>query len=314
MATAWMHYWKAPQIRDGLEAGRLTHVASQQFNKVEPGDRVWIVSVNGAGRLYTIGYVDARDKLTWEEANRRVDYEPWNADWHFIVPERLAIQARIVDLQKIAPRLRFISPTRPRLTVNGGRTNGQELQSIRKLQPESARLLAELWENGRNAQSEWERHAGKWDEAARLESRRELLVREEQGFVRRRLLGGRTEGVCALCGELFPVELLIAAHVKRRSGCTDDEKRDFANNVVPMCKLGCDDLFERGYVVVRNGRVRAGPTKALTAAVRAAVGRLTGREVVYFTPVSARYFEWHEENAGRTPRSSEPRVRKKRRS
>ena len=43
------------------------------------------------------------------------------------------------------------------------------------------------------------------------------------------LFGGKTEAVCVLCGLSYPVELLVAAHLKRRSNCTIAEKLDFRN-------------------------------------------------------------------------------------
>jgi hypothetical protein len=52
---------------------------------------------------------------------------------------------------------------------------------------------------------------GKLDEECRI------LRRTEQSFLRKRLLNGRDHGRCFLCDEEFPVELLVAAHIKKRA-------------------------------------------------------------------------------------------------
>ncbi|MBU2697432.1 hypothetical protein [Pimelobacter sp. 30-1] len=61
----------------------------------------------------------------------------------------------------------------------------------------------------------------------------------------------------------------------------------------PACVLGCDALFEHGYVGVdgagRAIRLRTAPS----AAVAAAVGALHGREVPGLTPGRARRFAEH---------------------
>ena len=81
-----------------------------------------------------------------------------------------------------------------------------------------------------------------------------VAQRREQAQLRRLLLPG-TSSSCALCGRTFPVAYLRVAHIKRRAECSDVERMDLAN-VMPVCVIGCDELFERGHVVVgRDGRI-----------------------------------------------------------
>ncbi len=75
------------------------------------------------------------------------------------------------------------------------------------------------------------------------------IQRLEQGFLRRTLLPGRS-GKCALCSEDLPVELLVAANVKKRSACSPAERLDIPAVAMPACRLGCDALFEAGLVAV----------------------------------------------------------------
>lgn len=133
---------------------------------------------------------------------------------------------------------------------------------------------------------------------AALEAERITLVRREQQAVRRLLLAGKASGACSLCGAILPSELLIAAHIKPRAMCTDTEKRDVANNTALMCTLGCDALFERGYVSVVAGKIVPGPTPASLPSVRGAVSRLLHRECTAYSTRNAKYFRYRQDHAG----------------
>lgn len=117
-------------------------------------------------------------------------------------------------------------------------------------------------------------------ELGNLDERREGLFRKEQTYLRNKLMGGRTQAECGLCREKFPFDLLVAAHIKRRADCSNKEKRDLAN-VIPMCKFGCDDLFERGYVSVNCGWIRVNNQKKMTEAVREYVQKLINQKCAY---------------------------------
>ncbi len=81
------------------------------------------------------------------------------------------------------------------------------------------------------------------------------LRRLEQSVLRARLLNGAAYGHCRLCQIMLPAELLVAAHIKPRNLCTESERLD-AHVATLMCVLGCDALFERGYLrVMDSGKV-----------------------------------------------------------
>ena len=82
----------------------------------------------------------------------------------------------------------------------------------------------------------------------------QALARTEQAYWREMLFGGSLDGQCAICGRHLPVELLVAAHIKQRSKCSHNERLD-PENVMPVCLLGCDVLFEKGYIRVEDGTV-----------------------------------------------------------
>lgn len=88
-----------------------------------------------------------------------------------------------------------------------------------------------------------------------LDSTAAVEVRREQTLLRGLLAGGRQAADCALCGWEFPVQLLVAAHIKKRSLFSGGERRDLRHVAMLACALGCDALYEAGWITV-------GPTGA----------------------------------------------------
>ncbi len=129
-----------------------------------------------------------------------------------------------------------------------------------------------------------------------LDAKASRTARREQGLLRRFLFGGTNEATCAICGRTLPVGLLVAAHIKPRSRCTDSEKRRLRDNVMGACALGCDALFERGLLYVEDGVVRASLDDETTPALRRMLGQLKGRKCEAWSDGSSKYFAWHATN------------------
>ena len=86
---------------------------------------------------------------------------------------------------------------------------------------------------------------------------RKVLTRSariEQSILRTILLKEAEDEKCALCDKLLPTPLIVAAHIKPRSECSLIERKDM-NVVMPVCKIGCDDLFEKGFIWVSDAGV-----------------------------------------------------------
>ncbi|SMY34344.1 hypothetical protein [Photobacterium andalusiense] len=126
-----------------------------------------------------------------------------------------------------------------------------------------------------------------------LESDSVAKVRKEQSYLRAHLLQGKKVAKCSLCGEEFPFDLLVAAHIKKRSKCKDYEKLDFDNIATLMCKTGCDDFFEKGYVVVISGEIVQAKRKGVTSRVQLLIDQLVGKVVPNWKG-SEQYYEWHQ--------------------
>jgi hypothetical protein len=125
-----------------------------------------------------------------------------------------------------------------------------------------------------------------------------LLVaqRGEQAVLRRRLFGAQEYGTCALCGETYPVRFLYAAHIKRRSICSESERRDLTSIAMPACAFGCDALFEAGFLSVGADGLIVTSGRDADGALGEYLKTLAGRECLASTSSSQRYFEWHRHN------------------
>lgn len=130
-----------------------------------------------------------------------------------------------------------------------------------------------------------------------LETQYTGLRRTEQEYLRQYFLAG-SSGDCLLCGRTFSKDFLVAAHIKKRSKCSDAEKMDIPAIAMLACKFGCDELFERGMVVV-SAQGKISPTRRLVdSTARLYVDEhLKGRSVASWDGVASshQYFEYHHQ-------------------
>ncbi|MEV6812713.1 hypothetical protein [Micromonospora sp. NPDC051296] len=124
----------------------------------------------------------------------------------------------------------------------------------------------------------------------------EVMRRREQRRLRRRQFGLRDQITCDLCGRLVPARLVAAAHIKRRAEASREERLD-PGNIMASCLLGCDALFEHGYIYVDSkGVIRA--ADRTQGDVAASTRSLTGRRCTAYNAQSRRFFEYHATRSG----------------
>ncbi|EKN69277.1 hypothetical protein BABA_10456 [Neobacillus bataviensis LMG 21833] len=116
--------------------------------------------------------------------------------------------------------------------------------------------------------------------------------RAEQSFLRKTLFGNKTIEACGICGKEYPISFLVASHIKKRSFCTNEEKLDYNNIVMPMCKFGCDDLFEKGYISVANRKVLVNK-KVATEPLNSYLNSIKGKDCESWNNSTEIFFEWH---------------------
>tara|TARA_R100001369_G_scaffold2176_2_gene7370 strand:- start:27 stop:1013 length:987 start_codon:yes stop_codon:yes gene_type:complete len=116
--------------------------------------------------------------------------------------------------------------------------------------------------------------------------------RVEQGILRRVLFNQQPTFTCCICQREYLTNFMVAAHIKKRSECNREERLDIENIAVPMCKFGCDDLYEHGYISVDKGTVTI-LNNNVTRPMLEYMKEIKGNACSYWKPKTAQYFQWH---------------------
>lgn len=163
--------------------------------------------------------------------------------------------------------------------------------------------LFDLYGVSTNSQVEAEEFETVIKKLSELESTSKIsqtLVRTEQSYQKQILFGLNKIFDCACCHKPFPVEFLVTAHIKKRQYCTEAERKD-KNIVMPMCKFGCDELYEKGFITVSNGKFIAQNNKQNnTAVIDAYLTEIDNNQCTYYSDLTKDYFEWHMKHHSRS--------------
>lgn len=119
-----------------------------------------------------------------------------------------------------------------------------------------------------------------------------VKTREEQGDLKAYLFGGNATGKCGICHNEYPVSFLVAAHIKKRSACSHEDRIN-PDIVMPLCKTGCDELYERGFISVKEGKVVGVNKTPTTMQIEKLKASVIGNDCKHFNELTRLYFEWH---------------------
>ena len=106
----------------------------------------------------------------------------------------------------------------------------------------------------------------------------EQKTRKEQTILQKWLFEGKDQEDCAICGRRYTVQALVAAHKKKRRDCNRAERLD-PYIVMPVCVFGCDFLYEKRHVVVKDGVVTSGFPLGNADVENEYIQKLLGRKV-----------------------------------
>jgi hypothetical protein len=124
------------------------------------------------------------------------------------------------------------------------------------------------------------------------DSKVQATRRMEHYLQRKILFFNRQNITCALCGDLFPQNFIVVAHIKKRNWCQDSERQNH-HIVMPACSFGCDSLYEKGYIGVKDGRVVRIKTGTLGPKIEKYIQAMEGRSVPYFGKQNKEFFDSH---------------------
>jgi hypothetical protein len=147
MPKSFLSYWRPDTAEDALLASDelFTHAASGQYGRLSAGDTLWIVTAWYGGVLTLIGRLVVDQIVDQQTAAQLLDTtDLWEAKYHVIGSASRAEPMREVDISDIAGQLRFQS-AQDRLVVVDGRVRANQLQTMRELTDDSARLLETRW-------------------------------------------------------------------------------------------------------------------------------------------------------------------------
>jgi len=277
--------WSCPvQRADGTLSSRADRVRLREMQRDD------VVFHYGDGYLRAVSrvtapYVDARRP----DGYPKIRGEDIDDGW--LVRVEPIVAGLSVSFRELAPLI----------SIGVGKpfgTDGRPAQKyISVLDPDEAAAILVLLSKALTSTIDAELLTGLLDEDGVIATDRPMTgtSRREQATLRRRLLRSHGADGCWLCGRKLPDGFLVAAHVMPRSMLTGEERLQLGHVAVLMCTLGCDALYERGFVIVHDGVVQAG-RPAVGAHLAGAVAAVQGRKVV---PGSDRQAELFAMNAAR---------------
>ena len=62
-----------------------------------------------------------------------------------------------------------------------------------------------------------------------------------------------------------------------------------------MCKFGCDDLYEKGYIGVKDGKVVRIYSTVTTDSTDIYLRKIVGKQCLKWSQSTEEYFKWHFE-------------------
>jgi hypothetical protein len=214
----YVSYWKYATFLQSYESAEdplVRHSASDQYDRVQPDDIVWIVTIRDS-RLFLIARIVVGEVIRYKEAKRRLG-GVWEAKYHLIARPGTEEFLSRIDITDCAARLRFRGDV-DRLPS----AFQQSFRRLRRMEPQTARFFSEIWAANCNidrAVSEQQRRleeAGEFaptdEHDARLKITADIVCRQGQREFRERLLaayGAR----CAVTG-CDVTDALEAAHIR----------------------------------------------------------------------------------------------------
>lgn len=303
MTYWWVNQGKTAKQSEGFlwaPIGGTREPFWRNMERIEPGDIVLhysdgamfaISRARGTAQPYPRPPAWANEATSWGEIGNIVHLDQEKLSER--VPFSEVFETGIVEARRHGPFTKANKVTQGylfELTDDEGATLWELIQPHRAALPNRRLPLVTA---GQAPQDMPDVHSGHFTGV--LERDNAASARGEQAQLRKYLLGNLTEATCDICGRNLPASMLRAAHVVKRSALTDEERRRFSSIAFRACTLGCDTLFEDGYIAVSPGGITAA-RETTNPAVRESVARILGRPCTAHDALRAPYFARHLES------------------
>ena len=119
---------------------------------------------------------------------------------------------------------------------------------------------------------------------------KETKRRLEQSLLREYHLK-KTHTNCSLCHKFLPNSLIHIGHIWKRSQIKDEKIRKNLDIAMPVCKLGCDDLFEKEFIIVNSmGQILRNDKKNFTDELKKFTQQYNGKKCLHFSDKTQDFF------------------------
>lgn len=118
---------------------RLGNPGSNQYQKLEPGDRVWVVALDEEG-LYLFAKIGVEDVIPQDEARKRLD-DLWPAEWYVDATGDSRVAVERIPFKDTAATLKFTG----RKKSIDGEPSWIHFWNLREVTPASAERIDSLW-------------------------------------------------------------------------------------------------------------------------------------------------------------------------
>lgn len=236
-----------------------------------------------------IAEIRIRDRGQWQDLGREIEVEAQDFDF-------------TIDLEEIPSALRIDSGSGIETPFDA---NGKVKQGYLFQAPKGVaefvfkRLNLASSEGGQSIDSQVKALLG--DFSGGTDKEIKGTFRREQRALRQHLIGQRESGECGICGRSLSSSLLVAAHIKPRNECSEQERVD-PSVVMLACVLGCDSLFEKGAIFIdKAGIIRSSGKYGTFPDLVGFISLLEGKTAEAYSPNARKYFAWHEKNTAASP-------------